>query len=669
MFYRSCQEVICFTNRNCDRTGNYEDVTLDAFLLNSRIDGTSTAMSTLMMKCYTAEGDESVYYRTNNGVLYLRKTYRDGYTMASLNTAPAYNMFLDQNTAGITRIHIETPILPVSMAHWFSDIPNLQEITFNVIDGEAVQIDTRFTTSMEGLFKNSGIQVDRDGSILGLDFGKWNTTSVTNFSDMFAGCSKLTSIDVSSLNTVNATNMSGMFSNCSTLTNITFGSFVTANVTSYNGMFQDSPQLKNLDMRSFDVSANASMDNMFDGASRLETVTFGPGFKWNTADGHLPAQSSQLVTAADGRWYDITDASAYSPEQLATRVSASSATQTYSSVPYYWLDIINGMRDGIKSDTIEGLANVDVYINDQLMMEDAVDWYHPYRYGTKYAFKNMQLTSNLGFTGIHNSNFSLSGTLTGTMVSWLKFETIAGEFQYTGGYQTFTAPVAGYYTIEAWGAQGGKSIADGKILDTGLAGGYAKGNLYLDAGQTIYIAVGGKGANPVSQKDSAGGWNGGGSSTWDHSTEGSSSEVAGSGGGATSVQLSLIGDGQLSNYANKKDQVVLVAGGGGGSGWENSTYGGVGGGVQGGTASTDGPAVATQDSGYAFGVGESGVWNTSWGANKYSNGIPGAGGGWYGGRIKIGTYASSGGGSGYIGGLAHGEMDSGIIQEDVWHPI
>ena len=31
------------------------------------------------------------------------------------------------------------------------------------------------------------------------------------------------------------------------------------------------------------------------------------------------------------------------------------------------------------------------------------------------------------------------------------------NFAYTGGEQTFTAPVSGYYKIDTWGAQGGSS--------------------------------------------------------------------------------------------------------------------------------------------------------------------------------------------------------------------
>lgn len=646
-----------------DRSGNYENITINNFNLNSKIDGTLTATNTLLLKCYDAVGDETVYYRTENGVLYLRKTSRDGYKIASLKNTPEGNMFLGSDTAGITRVHLETTLLPTNMRHWFAGLSDLTQITYNVIDNQAVQLDTRFTTSMEGMFMNcTSLTSDANGNIKGIDFSKYDTTLVNSFADMFRGCTKLEKINVSSLNGVGVKLMSGMFQGCSNLKSINLSNFATADATSLDRMFSNCPSLSTLDLSTMAVSSNATMSGMFDGSVRLETITFGGTFKWNTADGYVPEISNQYVTAANGKWYDISNANAYTPAQLATLVSSDQDTKTYSSVPYYWLDMINGMRDGMKSDTLEGLATVDVYINGQLVADDAIDWYQPYKYGTSYEFKNMTVTSNLGYTGLLNTvaGDSLSGSVTHQTVSWMKFETIAAEFGYTGAVQTFTAPVGGYYRIEAWGAQGGASHVDNKVLDTGLAGGYAKGNVYLQAGQVIYISVGGKGGTPAYGKDAIGGWNGGGNSTWDHNSEGANGEVAGAGGGATSIQLTLVGDGQLSNYENSKEQVVIVAGGGAGSYGENSNGGGVGGGVEGGKGSANSITLANQTSGYKFGIGQSASWPSGWGGNTAANGLPGAGGGWYGGYTLQNKTPVAGGGSGYIGTLANASMASGI---------
>ena len=241
------------------------------------------------------------------------------------------------------------------------------------------------------------------------------------------------------------------------------------------------------------------------------------------------------------------------------------------------------------------------------------------------------------------------------------------EFNYTGNIQTFTAPIAGYYTLEVWGAQGGNSLSNGTSYAMGGMGGYSYGDVYLEAGETVYIAVGGKGGNPTPGTDAIGGWNGGGNSAHDHSDD----EVAGAGGGATSITKGTKrGDGQLKNYASYQSQVLIVAGGGGGGEWYTFTNAaGVGGGLTGGLGSgCKNMSAATQSSGYAFGQGGAGVWNSSWGANYAADGLAGGGGGWYGGygatthdsgASSGGATSAAGGGSAYIGGVINGNTIAG----------
>ena len=61
-------------------------------------------------------------------------------------------------------------------------------------------------------------------------------------------------------------------------------------------------------------------------------------------------------------------------------------------------------------------------------------------------------------------------------------------FNYTGGIQTYTVPVTGVYKLEAYGAQGGCYNSSG-----GGLGGYSVGYKTLNAGQILYICVGGQG--------------------------------------------------------------------------------------------------------------------------------------------------------------------------------
>ena len=117
------------------------------------------------------------------------------------------------------------------------------------------------------------------------------------------------------------------------------------------------------------------------------------------------------------------------------------------------------------------------------------------------------------------ASIPVKGEATVVMKPVTVYETQKGDisYGYTGGAQSFTAPADGTYTLEAWGAQGGNGNSS-----TGGKGGYAKGNITLKKGQTLYIYVGQAGSKPT------GGWNGGGSAY-------NTSLGGGGGGGATFI--------------------------------------------------------------------------------------------------------------------------------------
>jgi PKD repeat protein len=219
---------------------------------------------------------------------------------------------------------------------------------------------------------------------------------------------------------------------------------------------------------------------------------------------------------------------------------------------------------------------------------------------------------------------------------------------YTGGMQTWTVP-PGVCTIriETWGAQGGDP-------GTGRAGqgGYAKGELAVTGGETLYVYVGGAGST------SAGGWNGGGG----HS--GSTTEFGG-GGGASDVRRG----------GTSLNQRIIVAGGGGGAGSTcpsaAGTYGGHGGGLTGGNPSGScnsgsQPTPGTQNGGGSPGgydcnpyctAGAFGVGGTA-GGSCGCGAVGGGGGGWYGGGGACHCKAAAGGSS-YVGGVTNSSTSVG----------
>ena len=229
-------------------------------------------------------------------------------------------------------------------------------------------------------------------------------------------------------------------------------------------------------------------------------------------------------------------------------------------------------------------------------------------------------------------------------------------FNFTGGIQTFTAPVTGNYTVTLFGAQGGNGLNT-----TGGLGGQATGSLALTAGQTISVYVGGKGGNAGGVM----GWNGGGQGGLDVGA----GQHAGSGGGATDIR---VGGAALANR-------VIVAGGGAGGGRDATT--GVGGGTSGTTSAnfssgyggTGGTQVGgglawTLVRGATHGtLGQGG--NGSTGYNAAGGG--GGGGGYYGGGGGTSTQnhgsgwsAGGGGGSSFLGGVTAGSTTQGVRSND-----
>ena len=212
---------------------------------------------------------------------------------------------------------------------------------------------------------------------------------------------------------------------------------------------------------------------------------------------------------------------------------------------------------------------------------------------------------------------------------------LARLFEYTSSTEAFTVPEDGTYILECWGAgdnQGGKS----------------EGDYVAHKNQILYICVGGKGAEGNWSVAGVGGYNGGGPGG---GTNGYKAHGSG-GSGATHICLQ---DGVLKDLKNayENNQLLMVAGGQGGK-VGSFGIGGYGGGIEGGKPNclynvTNFP-VATQSTGYAFGLGQTGRTGTNNDGGYEGGG--GGGGGLYGGyapqNLGPWTNHTGGGGSGYV---------------------
>ena len=216
-------------------------------------------------------------------------------------------------------------------------------------------------------------------------------------------------------------------------------------------------------------------------------------------------------------------------------------------------------------------------------------------------------------------------------------------YDYTGEYQTFTAPESTWYKIELWGARGGQGRTNWTLKQKGGAGAYTSGEIYLEKGTKLYVYVGGNGMQGgVGSKCKGGvaGWNGGGTGGNDSNCD-SQPEPGGGGGGATDIRLEPTSSPTIwDEFDSLKSRIMVAAGGGGG----HYTYAGGAGGMIFGLTTTQNRDFPNQTSGFAFGLGQTGV-SSSYGA--------GGGAGGYFGGYQHNNASGGGGGSSFVSGCNH----------------
>ena len=213
------------------------------------------------------------------------------------------------------------------------------------------------------------------------------------------------------------------------------------------------------------------------------------------------------------------------------------------------------------------------------------------------------------------------------------------DFDYTGGEQTFSAPVSGTYKLETWGAQGAS------MNDTyfGGYGGYSNGFIALSQNDFLYINVGSEGNSCSAQKSCNGGYNGGGNAK----AYSESASMAGGGGGATHIAKI---SGLLSTLENSKDDILMVSAGGGGSNYTNPVNGGIGG--HGGGFKGSNPSLLLNDNKLAISDGRVSYAATqaNYGCNSMNTDCGSFGQGGNSSTTQFHDAAGSGGGAGYYGG-------------------
>jgi hypothetical protein len=241
-----------------------------------------------------------------------------------------------------------------------------------------------------------------------------------------------------------------------------------------------------------------------------------------------------------------------------------------------------------------------------------------------------QTFRNATFTLAYSNGTTFSTTISGTwnaggLYTYNLSKTIIYNYDYTGASQTFTAPYAGTYKLECWGA------------GCTCLGAYTSGFLYLKKNTILYIYVGtGSEDYAYTTLTHSIVFNGGGGFT-----NGCNDFNNDTGGGATDIRLV---NGSWDDFLSLKSRIMVAAGGSGSVGSSLPGYGGAlvsinaDGAYPPETFPSDYCIVngVSQTNGYSFGIGQSGL-------------RAGGGGGYYGGYAEK---CAGSGGSSFISGYS-----------------
>ena len=232
--------------------------------------------------------DESTltFYYDNNRSSRNGKTW--GIDEKSSSSKPVWAGTYEHPNGVVTKVVFDDSFKnyrPITTNHWFYYFSSLTTIeglenlnTSAVTDMSEMFVGCSKLTSLN--LSNFNTSEVTDMSVMfkdcyglkELNVSNFNTSAVTNMSWMFKNCSGLTSLNVSNFNTSKVTSMWNMFSGCSGLKELNVSSFNTSAVTDMSGMFEDCRYLKELNISNFNTSKVTNMRSMFYDCSSLTSL-------------------------------------------------------------------------------------------------------------------------------------------------------------------------------------------------------------------------------------------------------------------------------------------------------------------------------------------------------------------------------------------------------------
>lgn len=176
------------------------------------------------------------------------------------------NPMWSNNSENIINVEFLEPVNLSSLENLFANCSNLVEIQ-NI---EYMLVDE--ATTAEGAFQGCS-------SLMSVDMSDWNTSSITNMSNMFNGCSNLNLLNLNAIDTSAVTTMAGMLQDCSDLVDLSIDAISTDSLTDMSDMFNGCSSLLSLKLNRFNTKQVTDMSRMFANCNNIVNIE---NDKWET---------------------------------------------------------------------------------------------------------------------------------------------------------------------------------------------------------------------------------------------------------------------------------------------------------------------------------------------------------------------------------------------------
>lgn len=322
----------------------------------------------------------------------------------------------------------------------FANNSSVQKIDFNWDTSSITNLTRTFSgctnlTEINGLDKfntKNFIVLDYtfngDSKLVSLnDIENWDTSNVISMSNTFNMCKSLTSLDLSNWNTSKVTNMNSMFSGDNNLNEITLkglDKFDTGNVNNMSGMFSGTG-FTELNLENFKTPNLQNMSSMFSSTKNLKKI-----------DGIFDTSSVQNM---DKLFKDsnISDFSNLNISNWDTSQLTSMEEMFRNTTGIKTLDLSNWNTSNVKSyylmfDGAQALESIDISNFDMINTNDVTHMFYktPKLWKVTFGPKSiLSLSTNLHTGPGYENQIKLNTPISGTFISDTTNSAISDKWQ------------------------------------------------------------------------------------------------------------------------------------------------------------------------------------------------------------------------------------------------